>query len=110
MAEPITTQFPAQAGEHPGDGTPLPALHETPTDLSYDPGFAAHQAAEKHVEACQQVMFELDDGAEFEDVLDPSSAPYCGCTTCDVREILHAAWPIMEAHFRQKYGIPAGAE
>lgn len=32
---------------------------------------------------------ENDDGPEPEDL----AGPYCGCITCDVREILHAAYP-----------------
>lgn len=48
---------------------------------------AAQQAAEAHIEACWAA--EHDEGPEPEDTL----APFCGCLTCEVREILHAAEP-----------------
>jgi len=52
---------------------------------------AAQQAAEQHLEACWAFEHgEVDDAPDF-------SAPFCGCETCQVREVLHAAWP----HLRQ---------
>lgn len=31
---------------------------------------------------------------------DPSTAPYCGCETCVIREVLSAAWPVIEEGVR----------
>lgn len=47
----------------------------------------AQQAAEAHLEACWAYEHgETDEAPDF-------AAPFCGCTTCMVREVLHAAWP-----------------
>lgn len=45
--------------------------------------------------ACEARVVEMQD-ALFEDGSgDGLSGLYCGCVTCDVREILSAAWPFM---------------
>lgn len=52
---------------------------------------AAQNAAEEHLAACWQYL-------DNEDVPEPeTAAPFCGCTTCEVREILHAAYPHLRA-------------
>ncbi len=58
-----------------------------------DYGYEAQQAAEKHLEAIEAA----EDAADGTDnVAYPETAgPWCGCTTCTVRETLYAAWPIM---------------
>lgn len=48
----------------------------------------AARAAEEHLESC------------FDSIDDPStsvdlSAPFCGCTTCVVREVIASSWPYM---------------
>lgn len=60
-----------------------------------DAGEAAQRAAEAHLDACQAAEFGEENGEE--NVESPAVAPYCGCTTCDVRETLAAAWPIIVA-------------
>ena len=62
-----------------------------------DIGRRAQRAAEAHLAACEEAMYEADCVGEAE-VDSPASAPFCGCTTCQVREVLHAAWPIFEEH------------
>ena len=56
--------------------------------------FAVQQAAEKHLEGCEAALAHAegawDEGGQPPE--DPSYAPYCGCTTCIVREVLTAAW------------------
>ena len=52
---------------------------------------AAQKAAEEHLEACWAA--ENGVGPEPEDTL----APFCGCLTCEVREVLHAAYPHLRA-------------
>ena len=59
-----------------------------------DWGVLAQKAAEKHLAACMEAMFAMDEGEE--EVESPASATFCGCDTCIVREVLYAAWPILE--------------
>lgn len=65
--------------------------------MMYDAGIAAHKAAEKHLYACYAAEEALDEGADIGDADTPACAPFCGCTTCDVREVLYAAWPVFTA-------------
>lgn len=46
------------------------------------------QAAEDHLNACDEAMSE---GRSYEKAL----GPYCGCTTCIVREVLGVTWEMM---------------
>ena len=53
----------------------------------------AQRAGEQRLNIAMEVVY-----AEFDDEVDGESeisAPFCGCTTCVVREILDAAWPHM---------------
>lgn len=70
-----------------------------------DPTFAemAQEAAEQQL-ACADVVtvYESEyDGSEeisrelYEQAAAQLSGPYCGCTTCVVREVLSAAWPFL---------------
>jgi len=77
--------------------------------MTRDFGLEAHQAAEAHLHACQAALdyedygdyyADLDEDSDGEDVELPDypedmAGPYCGCQTCMVREVLHAAWPIL---------------
>lgn len=55
-----------------------------------DSGVLAQQAAEAHLEACWAYEHgETDEAPDF-------AGPFCGCETCQVREVLHAAWPILK--------------
>jgi len=73
-----------------------------------DYGMEAQAAAEKHLNDCMAWLdYQESDGvAEAYGVsttpgipeglvVDPASAPFDGCDTCVVREVLFAAWPIM---------------
>ena len=55
----------------------------------------AHKVASEHLEQCHLAFME-----ESED--DPSCAPCGGCTTCEVREVLYAAYDLLEKHFAEK--------
>jgi hypothetical protein len=59
-----------------------------------DYGFEAHAAAEEHLYACHEALRAEEDDVEGVD--SPASAPFCGCETCEVREILFAAWPFLK--------------
>lgn len=56
----------------------------------------AHKAALGHIIACWEAEFDEDENIE-----NPASAPYCGCETCVVREVLYAAYPHLEKHFKE---------
>ena len=67
--------------------------------MSRDWGLEAHAAAEAHLDLVQQWMDYYDDGETpggrpAQD--DPAAGPFCGCETCIIREVLYAAWPIIE--------------
>jgi hypothetical protein len=72
--------------------------------MGKDWGVEAHKAAEDRLDLCQAWLYfhENEDGYEEQEPAqpDPSSAPFCGCETCVVREVLDAAWPIIEAAIR----------
>jgi hypothetical protein len=57
-----------------------------------DYGLEAQRAAEEHLAACWEFF-----NGDYEGVAeDPASAPFCGCPTCEVREVLYAAWPLLQ--------------
>lgn len=63
-----------------------------------DYGAEAQAAAEKHLEACWAWFHHEQDGEDLPEDLahltaSPSVGGFCGCDTCEVREVLHAAWP-----------------
>lgn len=67
--------------------------------MTVDVGYLAHHAAERHLAACHDALWawsEREDGEPEPE--SPASAPFCGCDTCVVREVLYAAWPIYEEH------------
>ena len=49
--------------------------------------------AEEHLDACTLAL----DGGDS-----PAYGPFCGCTTCTVREILSVTWDLMEAEARRR--------
>ena len=57
-----------------------------------DYGHEAQQAAEERLETIWEAE-ESDDDSAYDDI--DMAGPFCGCTTCIVREVLHAAWPIL---------------
>lgn len=70
--------------------------------MTRDYGLEAHQAAEKHLEACDYALHVEIDG-EAPDFPE-TAGPYCGCETCIVREVLFAAWPILLEAARAEVG------
>ena len=56
----------------------------------------AHSAAADHLTKCFIALLGEDDE-------DPASAPFCGCETCVVREVLYAALPHVERHLNKIY-------
>lgn len=64
-----------------------------------DFGYEAQRAAELHLERCSEALLEnwLEDdfSGRYAIIDSPASAPFCGCGTCTIREILFAAWPIL---------------
>jgi hypothetical protein len=60
-----------------------------------------HTIAEKHLEQCFEALdySEREDAYEDE-VEDPSYGPFCGCSTCVVREVLLSALPALVHQLR----------
>lgn len=69
--------------------------------MNTDYGARVHAAAEAHLLACTEAEYTAEDNPDA-DIPSPASAPYCGCSTCDVREVLHVAWPMIESYVRQQ--------
>ena len=46
---------------------------------------------EAHLDACQEAMWDEDENESW-DKESPSFGPFCGCTTCVVREVLAVAF------------------
>ena len=60
----------------------------------------AHAAARERMIECAEVLYQEENG----NVNDPTaednlSAPFCGCETCVVREVIHAAHDDLEEYF-----------
>jgi hypothetical protein len=71
-------------------------------DLMDDPGFVAHQAAERHMAKVWAAFYAEEDGEEGEELLEsPAFGPFDGCDTCIIREILAAVWPVIEEYHRR---------
>lgn len=84
-------------------------------DGPVDYGHLAQKAAEAHLAACDDALYDYDEHGDDATVQMPETAgPYCGCSTCIVRETLHAAWPIIEQYVRAnpeaRYGDAEEAE
>jgi hypothetical protein len=61
-----------------------------------DYGLEAQKAAELHLDACREAMEQWEEAGEISEAVEsPASAPFCGCQTCEIREVLYAAWPIL---------------
>ena len=69
-----------------------------------DYGHLAQKAAEERLEACE-VWLDYDPSEPEPEVPNPACGPYCGCTTCMVREVLDAAWPIIEHAVKVGLGL-----
>lgn len=63
--------------------------------MTRDYGYEAHRAAMQRWEALEAALSAEEVGEEPEWPED-MFAPYDGCDDCVVREILHAAWPLLQ--------------
>lgn len=80
---------------------------------SRDAGWEAHRAAVAHLNACADAMFDEEESDDLAEVASPAVGPYCGCTDCEVREVLAVAWPILladAAALEESAGHSAAAE
>lgn len=50
----------------------------------------AHDAAVGHITLCWELLDQENDGVDIDWSAYPVMAPFCGCTDCVVREIMHA--------------------
>lgn len=64
-----------------------------------DAGREAQEAVEAHLDACDAAEAWVDEGGNYEDpeAKSPAIGPYCACRTCEIRETLAVAWPIILA-------------
>jgi hypothetical protein len=69
--------------------------------VSVDYAKLAQDAAERRLDALDQLEF---DGTPLPDDIEVL-APYCGCRTCLVREVLDAAWPHLLALARDEVAV-----
>lgn len=62
-----------------------------------DAGREAQAAAEAHLAACWEAHDAWEESDPDDEGLPESPAvdAFCGCSTCEVREVLAAAWPIL---------------
>jgi hypothetical protein len=61
--------------------------------MSDDFDMRMQRQAEAHLEACLEALYD-------EDARSPASAPFDGCPTCVVREVLTSVWDDMLAYAR----------
>lgn len=70
--------------------------------LAFDWGAAMHEAAEAHLTKVNDAAWLQEEAGEDFEVDSPAMAPFCGCETCVVREVIVGAWPVIlrmfEAH------------
>lgn len=59
----------------------------------------AQEAGERRLAYCSAVLFGEENDEEMPEELagEQIAAPYCGCDTCVVREVLDAAWQVLLA-------------
>ena len=66
---------------------------------AYELEQAAQRAAEIRLAAASDMLFHDEEGepdGQDHPEWDEISAPYCGCDTCIVREVIDAAWPYLK--------------
>lgn len=85
----------------------MPADVEAAIDRHYAD---AQHAAEKHVEDVLEYHHNLDELGYSDTAIqqlppDPAFGPWCGCMTCTVREVLHAALPHLEKAVLIEWGL-----
>jgi hypothetical protein len=79
--------FPGRRGERGLDSW---FFFGAPDNIDW--GMLAHKNATEHLERCFAAMEAMEEGADADEIDDPSCAPFCGCDTCVTRETLYAAW------------------
>lgn len=72
--------------------------------MSRDYGLEAQEAAEAHLEELHMALDAENEGAivDWPDM----AGPFCGCTICEVRETLFAAWPLLLEAAREEAAAP----
>lgn len=70
-----------------------------------DWGMRMQEAAELYMAAVADAYLREEEGQQ--DVHSPAVAPYDGCDTCTIREVLAGAWPVIVemADYYQRNGI-----
>jgi hypothetical protein len=65
--------------------------------IEHAPAVDIQRAAEHHLEACYDAMYDEADAPDS-----PAVGAFCGCNRCIVREVLAGAWPQIERYFTSK--------
>lgn len=74
-------------------------------EIDLDYGALAQRAAEAHLAACWEALGAAEESDDPDDwPPSPAVAPFCGCDTCVVREVLFVAWDIIEVAVREGNG------
>ncbi len=73
--------------------------------LAHDFGLQAQEAAEEHINNVWGYYHAEEEGTQEGD--SPSVGAFDGCTTCEVREILFASLPFLQAGFARDGEAPA---
>ena len=64
---------------------------------------AAQRAGEERLNLISEYEEAAEEGGgEIDGIESPAMAPWCGCPTCVVREVLDAAWPHFMAAAREE--------
>ncbi len=78
--------------------------------LARDFGAQAQQAAEAHINQVWEYHHAVEEAEGDAEVQalgdDPAIGAFCGCTTCEVREILFASLPFLQAGFARDGEAP----
>jgi hypothetical protein len=64
------------------------------------------KAAERHLNLVWEAEYAQEEAEDGVEVPTPAIAPFCGCETCIVREVLAGAWPEIEAYFALRITEP----
>lgn len=79
------------------------------TDEPLDLAHSAQEAAYERLEAGELVLMYEDnqddeiDAETYRKAAESLSAPFCGCMTCVVREVISAAWPYLAVLAVEQY-------
>lgn len=75
--------------------------------MDTDHAAEAQRAAEEHLAACWEALDAEQEGNDEVEWPEGQARPVCGCQTCEVREVLAAAYPHLLSLAREELSTPA---